>query len=361
MTANRPSGHMPRHRVLSRVGVRLWAMLGGSVLLVVALSLVAVKALDRPSATGRSDAASGAPAAATGVPTTAVPTLSPSPTAATRSPSRTPTPSPKANRTTRTETTGIGPNRGNCGGDPSGCGFPDASNTGVPAGTKLAVVNGDLEVRQAGAVVTGKDIRGCVRVQAKNVTIRRSKVTCVDFYAIASFSEDYGGGGLLVEDVEIDCKNTNGTGVGSYGFTARRLEIRGCENGFDVNRDATIVDSYIHDLYEGSSGHADGVQLAGGAHIDIRHNTIFVPGGTSAIISHPSDNSDVLVASNLMAGGAYTLYCPRDSSVDFHVLDNRFSTIYSGKSGQYGPWTDCEKAAQVRGNVWDRDLRPLAT
>lgn len=357
MTTNRPSGQSPRHRVLSRVGVRLWAILGGCVLLVAALGLVAAKALDRPSTTGRGAAA--VPAPATGRPETAVPTPSPSPTAATPSPTSSPSPSPRANRTTRTETTGIGPNRGNCAGDPGACGFPDAGNTGVPAGTKLALVDGNLDVKKAGTVVSGKDIRGCVRVQANNVTIRRSKVTCVDFYAIASFSDEYSGGGLLVEDVEIDCRNSQGVGVGSYGFTARRLEIRGCENGFDVDHDATIVDSYVHDLYEGSEGHADGVQLAGGADIDIRHNTIFVPGGTSAIISHPDGNSDVLVASNLLAGGAYTLYCPSESSSNFSVLDNRFSTRFAAKGGAYGPWTDCGKVAEVRGNVWDSDLRPL--
>jgi hypothetical protein len=251
------------------------------------------------------------------------------------------------------------PNRPNCSPQPSACGFPDATNTGVPAGTGLAVINGNLSISQVDAVVEGKDIRGCVEVKAPHVTIRRSKVTCTDFIAITSFAESYRGGGLLVEDVEIDCKRTNGTGIGSYGFTARRLHIHGCENGFDIDNTATVVDSYIHDLYEGATGHADGIQLAGGAHIVISHNTIFNPGGTSAIISHPTANSDVLVTGNLLGGGAYTLYCPRDSSTAYRVLDNRFSTLFSAKGGEYGPWSDCDKAAEVRGNVWDATLKPV--
>jgi hypothetical protein len=140
---------------------------------------------------------------------------------------------------------------------------------------------------------------------------------------------------------------------------ARRVDIHGCENGLDIDNSITLVDSYIHDLYEGNEGHADGMQLSGGSRIVIRHNTIFNPGGTSAIIAHRDDNVDVLVQSNLMAGGAYTLYCPRNTSRDFRVIDNRFSTRFSAKGGAFGPWTDCEKVEELRGNVWDSTLRPL--
>ena len=296
------------------------------------------------------------------------PTLAPpsSPDASSSPASSSPAPSSSASSASRSATgsarpsaAAIGPNRPNCAPKPSSCGLPDATNTGVPAGTTLTVVNGDLSVTQAGAVIEGKDIRGCVDIEAPNVTIRRSKVSCTHFVVIASFSGRYSGGGLLVEDVEIDCQNTDGTGIGSYGLTVRRLNIHGCENGLDIDSDTTVVDSYIHDLYEGPAAHADGIQLAGGAHITISHNTIFNPGGTSAIISHPDANSDVLVTGNLLAGGTYTLYCPRDSSRNYRVIDNRFSTLFSATSGEYGPWADCQKAAQVSGNVWDSSLQPV--
>ncbi|MEV0234396.1 hypothetical protein [Nonomuraea sp. NPDC050786] len=251
------------------------------------------------------------------------------------------------------------PRQAGCAISPARCGYPDATNTGVPAGTKLTVVKGDLSITKAGAVVDGKDIRGCVEVKAPNVTIRRSKVTCTGYYAIGSFVESYKGGGLLLEDVEVDCRNHNTTGVGSYGMAARRLNIHGCENGFDIDDTTTVADSYIHDLYEGATGHADGIQLAGGSNIRIIHNTIYAPGGTSAIISHPTNNSNVLVENNLLAGGAYTLYCPRDHSRDYRVIGNRFGRNFSLKSGAYGAWTDCRKAAVVQDNFWDNTLRPL--
>jgi len=254
---------------------------------------------------------------------------------------------------------GADPRRPNCAAKPSACGFPDGANTGVPAGTGLTVVSGDLRITQAGAVVDGKDIRGCVDVRAPKVTIRRSRITCTSLYGIASFTESYQGGGLLVEDVEIDCHNSNTTAVGSYGLTARRLNIHGCENGFDVDTDVTVVDSYMHNFYEGATGHADGVQLAIGARLVVRHNTILQDIGTSALISNGTTNSDVLLAGNLLAGGAYTLYCPKVGGAAYRVVDNRFSRLYSAKSGVYGPLTDCDSISEFTGNVWDDTLQPL--
>lgn len=255
--------------------------------------------------------------------------------------------------------TAAAPNQTGCSSVPSSCGYPDAMNTGVPSGTALTVVNGDVVVTTPGAVVDGKDIRGCVLVKAANVTIRRSKVTCTGAYGISSFPDEYTGGGLLIEDVEVDCANNQTTAIGYYGLTARRLNVHSCENGFDIDYGVTVVDSYIHDMYEGTSGHSDGIQLAGGADIVIRHNTIFIPGGTSAIISHPTDNANVTIEANLLGGGAYSLYCPSEHSLNFRVIDNRFSTRFAAKGGGYGPWDECQKVAELRGNVWDDTLEPV--
>jgi hypothetical protein len=246
-----------------------------------------------------------------------------------------------------------------CSSRPSACNFPDATNTGVPPGTPLTVIHGHLHVRTAGAVVDGKDIRGCITVTARNVTIRRSKVTCTSGYGIRSFSGDYSGGGLVIEDVEVDCGNGPTSAVGSYGLVGRRLNLHNCENGFDIDGGVTVVDSYIHDLRPTDSGHTDGIQLAGGSDIVIRHNTIFNPGGTSAIIGHRDKNANVTIESNLLGGGAYTLYCPRQSSVNFRVINNRFSTLFSARGGAFGPWDHCHTIAENRGNVWDSTLAPL--
>jgi hypothetical protein len=330
-------------------------MLGaaGVLLLVAVAGLVVV--LTGPSsedgAGAGQPAAQGDPSGASDAPT------SPGATAtASTSASASPTPSPSS----RAAAAPAGPGTATgCASQPSACGYPDATNTGVPAGTALTVVNGDLTITAAGTVVEGKEINGCVLVKAPNVTIRRSKVHCAGDYAIGSFTQQYSGGGLLIEDVEVDCADTSGTAIADYGTTARRVNIHGCENGFDIDTNITVEDSYIHDLHETPTAHTDGIQVAIGEHIVIRHNTIFNPGGTSAIINHPTREVDVLITNNLLAGGAYTLYCPRDTSTDVRVIGNRFSTRFSTKGGAYGPLDSCGKVAEFRDNVWDETLKPV--
>ena len=66
---------------------------------------------------------------------------------------------------------------------PTGGGFPDASNTGVPAGTTLTAYSGPSTISKPGTVISGKTI-GCVRVSAPGVVIRNSKISCAGGYAV---------------------------------------------------------------------------------------------------------------------------------------------------------------------------------
>jgi len=193
--------------------------------------------------------------------------------------------------------------------------------------------------------------------------------------AIASFDGDYRGRRLLLEDSEIDCKNTNGTAIGEANVTARRLNIHGCENGFDINQKVTVEDSYLHDLYNSDEAHMDGIQFAAGHFADgdlvrgavdvtILHNTIYAVGpdgsfGTSAIISNHGGDTNVLIENNLLAGGAVALYCEQDArGVNYRVLDNHFSRKFSAKVGYYGSSTDCSDETQS-GNVYHETGQPL--
>ncbi len=243
---------------------------------------------------------------------TSTPTARPTPTA-----TRTPTPTP-------TTTVTAPPGRA-CAPNPSGCGFPDATNTGVPAGTPLHVVNGDLYVTTAGQVITGAEVHGCVFVQADNVTIRDSKVNCRENYGIRGFASGKDFFDLTLIDDEIDCGATNTTGVAYAHFTALRLNIHGCENGFAISDDATIRDTYVHNLFTGNGAHADGAQLTDGAGgITFEHNTLVAPLSNSAIIMWTQDdpqNHDVLVDRNLLVGGGWTLYCPRMDANNVRITE----------------------------------------
>ncbi|HKT02833.1 MAG TPA: right-handed parallel beta-helix repeat-containing protein, partial [Rugosimonospora sp.] len=237
---------------------------------------------------------------------------------------------------------------------------PDASCTGVPAGVALRSVAGNVTVTTAGTVIDAQDIHGCVRVQAPGVVIRRSRISCANFIAVASFHGDYRGTGLLIEDSEVDCDDGPGTGVSDSDITALRLNIHGCENGFSLDSDVQVSDSYVHDLFNSATSHTDGIEMEGGTNIVVTHNTLLDGPGTSAIITDPTKMSNLTISDNLLAGGAYTLYCPRDTSSGVRVLDNRVSREYYATGGQYGPWTDCQKVAQVSGNIWDDTGQPLA-
>lgn len=250
---------------------------------------------------------------------------------------------------------------------PAGCAlpaYPDATCTGVPAGVALTVVNGDMTINTAGTVVDGKDIRGCVTVHAPGVVIRNSKISAACGYVVDSYG--YTGTGLVIEDSEVFCPPGNGgTAIGEDNVTVRRLDVSGCENGFDVDKSFTIEDSYIHDLYQSAEAHTDGVQMWSTVDgVTIRHNTIIANtggvDGTSAIISASSGTANVLIESNLMAGGADTLYCRQaGAGTNYRVINNHFSTRFHPTVGAFGPWTDCEDEAQVTGNVYHETGQPL--
>jgi hypothetical protein len=257
--------------------------------------------------------------------------------------------------------------------------FPDASNTGVPAGTVLTVVNGDMTIDTAGTVVDGKDIRGCVTVTVPGVVIKNSKVSCPNAAnAVSSFDGVYSGTPLIIQDSEVTCLDGPGTAIGDTHIVALRVDVHGCENGFDLDMDIDIADSYVHDLYNTATSHSDDIQFgighcpcSGGSYIPgaldvtIRHNTLYARGvdgtdGTSAIISNRSGaDTNILIDNNLMAGGAYTLYCEQGSTgINYRVTGNHFSTVFHPTVGAYGPSTDCSDETQS-GNVIHETGQPI--
>jgi hypothetical protein len=244
----------------------------------------------------------------------------------------------------------------------------------VPPHTTLTPYTGPEEISTPNTVIDGKTM-GCVRVTAPGVVIRNSKISCTDFYAVLNADRTYIGKPLLLEDSEVDCKDTRRTGIGDANIVARRLNIHGCENGFDIDQNITVEDSYIHDLYNDPEAHTDGIQLSFGhwngsafeccaLNVTIRHNTIYsvaVDGslGTSAIISNSGGDRNIVIENNLLAGGAYALYCEQHSTgVDYVVRNNRFSTKFSPKVGAYGASTECSDETQS-GNVHHETGRPL--
>jgi hypothetical protein len=245
------------------------------------------------------------------------PTVKPSPTVsptATTAPPTTPPASPTPSPS--------GPVKG-CVTAPGKCGYPDALSTGP---TAPLAVSTRTQYTVAGETIVNTEVRGCVQVRAANVTFRNVLFNAAGcFWGVQSLST-----GLSIVDSEITCGGANGTGIGSAGFALLRVDIHNCENGLDVGTNASLVDSWIHDMETDNGAHTDGVQIGEGSkNLIFRHNTIAMaaPGATSAIISWDeggTQQQNVAIDGNLLSGGTYTLYCPRQGTSDTRVTNNRF-------------------------------------
>lgn len=241
--------------------------------------------------------------------------------------------------------------------DPAACGYPTAATTGVPGGRQLQALDGNLVIDVDGTVIDGMEIHGCVRVTGDHVVIRESRIVATG----CSWGVRNEGDDLALLDVELTCGGGNGTGVGSSNLYLARVDIHGCENGLDVAGHVTVRDSYIHDGTTANEAHTDGAQLGqGAAFILLDHNTIVVPapGGTSAIIMWDEgdpQNSDVMISGNLLAGGTYTLYCPRQNATNVRIVNNRFGPY------EYGSVDSCVPGhvAEFAGNVADATGLPV--
>jgi hypothetical protein len=260
--------------------------------------------------------------------------------------------------------------------------FPTEATTGVPRGvtpTEPALDgDGNLTVTEDGAVVDAVDVPGCIDVRAVGVRIRDSRAQCITTSG-SPRAQKPANPRLVVEDSEVDCRTGRGgtggdTGILSRNITVRRTEIRGCENGLEMDRDFTLEDSLVHELVHCArpscaepDRHTDGIQSADGSNLTIRRNTIlaFTPpcrprdGGTCNGTAAVNINDDpgynrviagTVIEDNLLGGGAYTLYCPRAKTSDYRIVGNHFTTRYSEKVGAYGPSTGCGDE-EASGNV----------
>ena len=231
---------------------------------------------------------------------------------------------------------------------------PDAANTGVPAGTTLTPTGG-MTITKDNTVIDAKDISGPVYVEAKNVTIKRSKIH-------GNGSDDYGvhvrSGSLVIEDSEI---YGFANGIGFNNWAALRVNIHGMtDDGAKLGNNVTLQDSWIHDMTPGAGAHADGAQMQNGVrNLVVRHNTIdMVNGrqlGNAALFIAPdlgpSTSGPVLITDNWLNGGNYTLYCVDGNNGQYFVNNITITNNRFGRQSNYGPSTVNVPITQS-GNVW---------
>ncbi|WP_432562138.1 hypothetical protein [Kineococcus sp. SYSU DK003] len=219
-------------------------------------------------------------------------------------------------------------------------GWPDAGTTGVPAGTVLAPA-GDIEVTTPGTVLDGLDM-GCLTVRAAGVVVRNSRITCTDGRQVAvsvSGVKDF-----VMEDSEIDGgAGATETAIGWGGYTLRRVEVRGSQDGPRLGYDVKILDSWIHGLVRTEGIHTDALQSTSGERIIVRHNTLDprTPGVDdflNAAVQLGTETGtqrlrNALFENNYFSGGTYSVNVSCTANVDASVVfrNNRF-----GHGSKYG-------------------------
>ncbi|MEV6963559.1 hypothetical protein AB0M47_00460 [Hamadaea sp. NPDC051192] len=337
------------------------ALLAGATVLVIVGAIGVAYAVQRTDGADGVDAGASASvsadatdsASASGSPS-ASPTKSASPTA-----------TPKPSSSTKLPSAAGGP-------------WPNASNTGVPAGTKLSTYGGPCQIKTAGTVIDAKTVNCTLEVRAANVTIKRSKINgrvVLDTDISGSSRWSY-----TLVDSEVDAGLVQLPAVSYGNMKVIRTEVRGGATSVQCGEHAiscTVEDSYLHGqrIPDDANWHLGGFLSNGGKNIRIRHNYIFCSPPANSVgegctgdlnlLGDFATISDVVIDSNFLAAGtgmSYCLYGGDASSKPFphanHVIvvNNVFQRGSNRKCGAYGPVTGFNKNGtgnQWSNNKWD--------
>jgi hypothetical protein len=158
---------------------------------------------------------------------------------------------------------------------------PDATNTGIPAGTTLTEIHGDMVITVDGTIIEDKDVFGFIDVRARNVIIRRSRVrgsgpgTGNTGLIIALNAACVN---LLVEYCELrpDFPSYWLDGIIGDNFTARYNKVYNVVDGFGINGTGVLntacYSNWVYDLsyfspdpnHTDNQTHNDCIQVFGG-------------------------------------------------------------------------------------------------
>ena len=246
--------------------------------------------------------------------------------------------------------------------------WPGASNTGVPPGTELSVVSGDLVIKEDGTVIDSVDVHGYVRVQANNVTIKRSIIRggaqATRSNALVAAWWNYKN--IIVEDSTLVAANAGYhiDGLSGSNITGRRLNIYGVVDPIKViGGPFKLTDSWVHDTlhYEPDPNQSDGkthddsVQIEGGTNIVLDGNR-FEDAHNAAIMvtQNHSVTANVTISNNYLSHGACAVNVTQSGLgvpiVGMRIVSNRFGP---GAYGRTCPMRlPLTSVFSVVGNTW---------
>lgn len=265
---------------------------------------------------------------------------------------------------------------GNCMRTPHVCGMPDAADTGVPEGTALRAVPGQVasgkgwryDPAEKAVDVTGNWVRltglalsGDLSISGSHVTVSDDRIITAGYFGISL---------RHARDVTITHTTVSGRNAGHGRVNYAIDDIYGDSTGLVIRLDnianwrigvnavgGLITGNYIHSPGYLPGDHTDGIYDAGGTTPQIiSDNTIMNNLGQTCAIMLESvkgqRTGNKTITGNLLAGGGYVIYAggaQRDSS-HIVITDNRFDRTYFSASGRYGPIAQFQPAGP--GNSW---------
>ena len=266
----------------------------------------------------------------------------------------------------------------NCAAAPSACGYPDATNTGVPAGTTLKSVPaqvssgpgwtwdaayGEVIVKTDGTVLAGLYIPGALDIQASHVTVRDVQAWGIGLRHTTD---------VTIEDSTIKGENATSGRVNqaigdvyddSTGIVIKDDNISNFRVAIQA-RTGLIEGNYIHNPGYIPGDHTDGIMATGSAQpMTITGNTIFINLGQCYAISLNAAPgtlqpvADKTVTGNFLAGGDYPLYAGNgwnDPTSNITITGNRFGQQFFPQSGEFGPTADYDPTGT--GNTWTANI-----
>ena len=216
---------------------------------------------------------------------------------------------------------------------------PGPENTGWrPTGTHLTPAtcgpNGELVIDTNDTVLDSALITCDLRIDANNVTIRRSLIEAGGPWAVYKPDQFTG---LTVTDVEIAGRPGCQAALAFSHYTATRLNIHGCADGARVDAAATVQDSWIHDFWNGRQNGQqvgavahDGISTTGGSNLTIRHNRIDNPRSDNSCImigGQYGEPSNVVIENNYLDGGNYSIFLAPNGT-NRVIRNNTFTRTY---------------------------------
>jgi hypothetical protein len=273
---------------------------------------------------------------------------------------------------------------------PHSCGFPDATNTGVPAGVTLKTVPSqvsggpgwrynylthEVDVTGYDTTLKGLNIPYDLNITASKVTIIDDRIVHSGYFGISlRHTSD-----VTIEHSTISGANFSTGRLGSaiddlYNDSTKLViaynNIFAAKTAVQVSA-GLITTNYIHNFGYVAGDHLNGILDVGTTQpLTIFHNTILNNRSQTDAISINASEAGTTVAHktieyNLLAGGSFTVYggSARGNSTSGIVIeDNRFSQAYYPKGGRYGPiayFASSGAGNAWSGNIWDATGQPL--